>query len=197
LFLVIVKLRGSGPNAHSAPQWNIPQEHSGASFCAGANHVGWVAAASLEYGADEVAKAYFSSQTDQSVRAGHGIGLAVGAHFRRAASRFDCSGTVGLKYVTNKASNVDININRIVLEGLASYSINDDWWVGAGPVLHTSGRFHGGGLVPDLEFDSTASVTAKLGWHFLAASYTAIDYKDQFGNKYSASNIGVQLIGRF
>ena len=160
-------------------------------------HGGWVLRTDVEFGGDEVAKVYFANGETQSVKAGQGISLGVGGHYRPADSKWDFSGTVGLKYTSTRAVNTNINMNRTVFEFRADHFLQDGWWIGAGPVWHTGIRFNADGLAPNLAFDSAMGMTAKVGWKWVALSYTGITYKDEFKNSYAASNLGVSLIGRF
>lgn len=160
-------------------------------------HGGWVLKADAEFGGDEVAKVYFANGDTQSVRAGQGMSLGVGGHYRPADSKWDFSGTVGFKYTSTKAVNTNINMNRTVFEFRVDRFLEDGWWIGAGPVVHTGIRFNADGLAPNLGFDSATGLTAKVGWRWIALSYTGITYKDEFKNSYAASSVGVSLIGRF
>lgn len=162
-------------------------------------HLGWVVNAAAEYGGDEVARVYYTNNTDQAVKAGQGLGLGVGGHYRFVDSGFDLSATVGFKYVTTQASNADIHLNRTVIEALGSYIFNNNAWLSAGPVLHQNIKFAAGGLAPSVGFDNSSGFTVKAGWKVIGLSYTNIEYQDtgKFKNKYDASNFGLVLIGRF
>lgn len=158
---------------------------------------GWVVKADLEYGGDQIARVYYTNNTEQSVKAGQGVGLGLGGHYQPAGSKFDFSGTVGFKYVGTQASNANINLTRAIMELRADYLINDNIWVGAGPVYHTNIKLNSDGVGPDLSFDPALGFTAKIGWKFVALSYTGMTYKDKYGIQYSANNLGVSFIGKF
>ena len=169
-------------------------ENSGA---LGPAHLGWLVQGSLEFGGDRVADVYYTNGESQTLRAGQGVGAAVGGHYRFAHSPFDLSASVGFKYVTSLARNADIHINRAVIDLQGTYWLNESTWVSAGPVVHTGGGFSGGGLAPDLNFDTSTGGSIRLGWRWVGFVYTNIRYTDQFGDRLDASSGGVQFIWRF
>lgn len=158
---------------------------------------GWVLKLGAEFGGDEVAKVYFSDGTTQSINAGQGLSLGLGGHYGPAGTKWDFSGTVGLKYTSTKGKDANINMNRTELEFRADRFLDEGWWIGAGPVIHTGIRFSAGGFAPNVNFDTAVGMTAKVGWKWLALSYTGIKYKSEFGPSVNAGNVGVHVIGRF
>lgn len=154
--------------------------------------------ADAEFGGDDVATVAFVDGSHQNVRAGQGVSLSLGGYFRPAPeSPFGVRATLGYKYVTTKASNADITLTRVVTELVGTYRFNDSFWMGAGPVRHSSIKFDGGGLGPDLRFDSATGFRAEAGWRWFALAFTGISYKDEFGNSYGANSIGVSFTNRF
>ena len=159
--------------------------------------LGFVVSGALEFGGDKVATVIYTDNTTQSVNAGQGVTLSVGGHYRFSSIPLDIMATAGYKYVTTKASNANIYIGRVVPALQVSYWFTDSWWAGVGPTWHTNNEFRGGQLVQNLKFDNALGETVQVGWRWVALSYTNIKYKDQFQNKYDASNVGLALIGRF
>jgi hypothetical protein len=162
-----------------------------------AGHLGWQLEGSIEYGGDKVATVLYTNGSSQDVRAGQGVGIAAGGHYRFGNSPFDLSATVGLKYVTTMARNADIHINRTVFEAQAAWWPSNDTWISAGPVMHTGGGFSGGGLTQDLDFGSATGAAFRVGWRWVALGYTSIRYTDQFGDRIDASNANVRFVARF
>ncbi|MDB5970457.1 MAG: hypothetical protein JWQ90_2907 [Hydrocarboniphaga sp.] len=158
--------------------------------------LGFVLEGAGEFGGDHIATVTFTDDSDQTVDAGDGVTISGGAHFH-TESNWDFRGTVGYKYVTTKANNADIYVDRIVLKAVADYFFNSKWYVGGGIVHHSGIKFHGDDLGPDLDFDDATGGTIEAGWSFVALTYTFMDYQDEFGNKYNANNIGILFIGRF
>ncbi|MES1195933.1 MAG: hypothetical protein ABUL58_03215, partial [Steroidobacter sp.] len=176
-------------------------DHSGDN--AGNSGLGFVVSGAAEFGGDSVATVIYTDNSTQSVNAGQGVTVSVGGHYRFSSIPLDIMATVGYKYVTTKASNVNIYIGRVVPALQVSYWFTDSWWVGAGPTWHTNNEFHGGQVAntlnqdPNLKFDTALGATVQAGWKFVALTYTNIKYKDQSNFKYDASNFGLALIGRF
>jgi hypothetical protein len=159
-----------------------------------AHTFGWVLEAAFEGGGARVAETYFTDGSSQTMRAGQGGTFAVGMEFRpRALPRLGLRGTVGWKFVTTAATNADIKLTRFPLEAAASWALDKDWHVDAGIVHHTGIRYDGGGFGPNAEFDPATGATLELGWRWVALTYTAMDYTDEFGYTYDASGYGVSF----
>lgn len=150
----------------------------------------------LEYGGDRVATVSFTDGSTQDVRAGQGVSLALGAHYR-GDSPFSVRGTVGYKYVTTAASNADISMSRVVFEVLGNYAWPNGWWTGVGLTHHTNIKFKGDGFGPDVDFDDATGPTVELGWRWFALSYTNMKYKSEFGGDVDASSLGLTLVSKF
>jgi len=159
--------------------------------------LGFVASGAFEFGGDDVAVVSYTDGSTQTVKAGQGVTLSVGGHYRFDSPSLDISATVGYKYVTTKASNANIYIGRVVPALQVSYYFTDSWWAGIGPVWHLNNEFRGGQLVTNLKFKPAMGISLLAGWRFVALTYTSINYKDQFDFKYNASNFGLSVIGRF
>ncbi len=162
-------------------------------------HFGWQVDARAEFGGDSLGTVSFEDNSTQSIKTGDGLSLNVGGHYRFANSPFDLSATIGFKYRGTKATNSDINVNRMVLEFLGTYFINDDWWLSAGPVLHQSIKYDRDQFGSTVNFDNASGITFKAGWRWIGLQYTNIDYKasSPYDGNFDASNIGIIAIGRF
>lgn len=159
--------------------------------------LGFAAEGGVEFGGDKVATVSFTDGSEQSVKTGDGVTLSGGGHLRLSPS-WDVRTTVGYKYVTTKANNADIHLDRIVVKGVADYFFNNSkWYLGGGIVHHANINFDAGGLGPNLSFSSATGAVIEGGWSFVAVTYTLMSYKDEAGNKYGADSIGISLIGRF
>jgi hypothetical protein len=164
-----------------------------------AGHFGFVAAGTAEFGGDTVGYVKFTNGDTQNIKAGQGVGLHIGGHYRFAGSPFDLSATVGFKYVTTAASNADIKLTRTVLEVLGTYYMNDYWWLSAGAVQHRNIKLDLDGYLPNAKFDDATGATVKVGWRWIGVQYTNIKYKVNapYIGSSDASNFGVVLVGRF
>lgn len=159
--------------------------------------LGFTFEADLEYGGDDLATFEFDDGSTQDIKTGQGITLALGGHYRAAESPFSVRGTVGYKYVTTKASNADISISRTVLEVVGNYLWDNGWWVGGGITHHSGIKFDADGFGPDVDFDDATGPTLEVGWRWIALTYTNLDYKDEFGGEWDASNFGLKLTSKF
>lgn len=146
----------------------------------------------LEMGGDRIATVQFEDGSEQHVVSGQGGTFAVGARVRPSyESPFAVRLTGGVKYMTTKATNADIYLLRIPLELVGTYDVTPDVHVGGGFVYHTGLKFHGGGIGEDIDFKDAAGGTVEAGWRWISLAYTRINYTDEFGNRYDASNAGL------
>jgi hypothetical protein len=159
--------------------------------------LGWVLEADLEFGGDTVATVFFTDGSSQDTEAGQGLAVAVGAHYRFPDSNWDARATLGYKYVTTQASDVDIYLRRVPMEFIVNYMFDGGTWLGLGLSRHTGTRYHGGGVIPDIEFEDATGTVFEFGYHWLGLSLTRMDYTAVGGGTVSADNFGIKLIGRF
>jgi hypothetical protein len=159
---------------------------------------GFLVEADIEYGGDDIITVSFTDGTDQDIKAGQGATVAAGGYFKpHESSPFSVRGTVGYKFVTTAASNADIGIDRTVFELVGNYEWPSGFWLGAGLTQHTGIELDGDGFGPNVDFDDATGFTAEVGWKWLSLSYTAIDYKDEFGGEWDAGSVGLALAWRF
>jgi hypothetical protein len=159
--------------------------------------LGFAIEADLEYGGDDLATLEFTDGSSQDIKAGQGVTIALGGHYRAAESPFSVRGTVGYKYVTTQASNADISVGRTVFEVVGNYLWDSGWWIGGGITHHSSIKFDADGFGPDVKFDDATGPTVEVGWRWIALSYTKLDYKDPFGGEWDASSVGLTLTSKF
>lgn len=157
---------------------------------------GLVLGLDLEFGGDDVARIYFEDGSSQGVNAGQGVSLDVGVHYR-TVSNWDFRGTFGYKYVTTKADNADLYLDRFVIEAAVDYIFDAGWFLGGGFVHHNKIEFHGDDIGPNFKLEDASGFMIEAGWSYIGLRYTFMDYEDEFGYQYDANNIGVFLIGRF
>lgn len=153
--------------------------------------------AAAEVGGDDVAKVFYTNGDTQDVKAGQGITLAIGGHYRAEKSPWDTVGTVGYKFVTTAASNADIGISRWTMKLEERYHANDSIWIGVGITQHSNINFDCGGLCPDMGFDDATGFVTSIGWKFIALTYTDIQYDGEDHHTYDASNVGLMFTAGF
>jgi len=151
---------------------------------------GWLATANAEFGGDPVVTVVFTDGDTQDVNAGQGISLSIGRYIRPNNGPMMYSGGLGFKYVTTAADNANIHLTRFVLDARVDRAIVNGFWVGVGPVAHVGTKLSMDDLGPDVSFDPSLGLNARIGWQYLSLTYTYMSYKDEFGGNYDASGIG-------
>lgn len=160
-------------------------------------HLGPVLELDADFGGDDVARVFYTDGSTQNIKAGQGIAPAVGLHYQLDAAPVDFALTVGYKYVTTRADNVDIHIDRVEIKALGTYELPRYFWIDAGPVWHTGVRFHGGGYIPDFSFNDAVGATVGFGWRWVGIAYTHIRYDSDLTGSIDASNVGLTVAWKF
>ncbi len=164
----------------------------------GTSRFGLMVGADFEFGGDSVATLSFTNGDTQDVEAGQGITLGAGVYWRQYDEQgIEVRGKLGYKLVTTAATNADITLTRIVSELTSGYRFGSGIWVGGGLVHHSNIKFDADGFGENIDFDNATGYTIEVGWRWLSASYTGMDYKDTNGNDYDASNFGVSFNWQF
>lgn len=146
----------------------------------------------FEFGGEQIVELQFQDGSTQKLTAGQGGTIAFGGQYRPASvPRLAIGATLGYKFVTNASENASIGITRIPVEVVGRWSLNDDWWAGAGLTMHSSVRIEGDGFFPDTDLDASLAPTLELGWRWIALTYTAMEYTAPNDETFDASAIGV------
>lgn len=150
----------------------------------------------LELGGDNVAKVYFTNGQDQSVKAGQGGSVSVGAQFQfKGIDRLLLRTTVGYKYLTTQADNAHIRLTRVPIHLTANWMAHKNVRLGAGLVTHQAIKFHADGIGDNMTFDAATGPVFEVAYRGIGLSYTAMTYKDQTNHTYSANAIGLTVSG--
>ncbi len=146
----------------------------------------------LELGGDKIAEVYFNNGEKQGVRAGQGISVGVGGQLQiPGADKFLLRTTVGFKYVTTAADNVHIRLTRVPIIVSGNYMATPKLRLGAGLSMHRIIRFNTDGLGDDHTFQGANGPTFEIAYAGVGIIYTAMKYKDQLNNNYSANAVGL------
>lgn len=149
-------------------------------------------AGALEIGGDKIAEVYFTNGEKQGVRAGQGISVGVGGQLQiPGAEKLFLRTTVGFKYVTTAADNVHIRLTRVPIVVSGSYMATPKLRFGAGLSMHRIIRFNTGGLDDDHKFQGANGPIFEIAYAGVGLTYTAMKYKDQLNNSYSANAVGI------
>ena len=154
----------------------------------------WLVGGSLELGGDRFADFVFTDGDTQTMRAGQGVtafgGLVV---YPTAVPQLGLQGTIGFKYVTTAADNANITLTRVPVDARATWSFTPDVSLGAGLTYHRAIKFRGDGFLQDVAFDPSFGASLRVGWRWIAATYTSMTYVDDLGFEYDATAFGIAL----
>ncbi|MCU0387886.1 MAG: hypothetical protein MUE71_04710, partial [Chitinophagaceae bacterium] len=101
--------------------------------------------------------------------------------------------SIGINYNTTAADNANIRLTRFPVHLTPFWKINDDFRLGVGITTHLGPTLKGDGFIDDVDFTSTAGARFEFGFRWIALTYTAINYKDEAGQSFSAGSIGACL----
>lgn len=160
-------------------------------------HLGAVLELDGDFGGDDIARVFYTNGDTQTIKAGQGIAAAAGLHYQLATLPLDFEVTAGYKYVTTRASNANIYLDRIEIKAVGTYEFPNHCWVDAGPVLHADTSLHGAGYLPNVSFDDAVGGTVGIGWRWIGIAYTDIHYSSPLTGSVDASNVGVTLAWKF
>lgn len=148
----------------------------------------------LEMGGDDVAEVYFTNGQTQFVKAGQGVSIAFGGEFGiPRVEKLLFHATAGYKYVTTQADNAHIRLTRVPIQVTANWMVINKLRLGAGLVTHRAIRFKADGIMKDVTFESATGPTFEAAYSGIGLTYTAMTYKDQDKNAYSANSIGLSF----
>ncbi len=159
-------------------------------------HFGFVLDGAAELGGDDLLEVVYTNGDTQHIRAGQGVTLGGGIHYRPVALPVDFAATVGYKYVRTAADNIDPFVGRVVIEFTGTVPVANHFWVTAGPVWHTSTKLDGDGRIPDEHFDDAVGGMVGFGWRWVGVRYTNIKYRSPLGT-FDASSGGIFLAWKF
>ncbi len=156
------------------------------------SHARLLVGGALALGGDRVAEVYFTNGNTQSVKAGQGISVALGGEFQvPKVEKLLLRATVGYKYVTTAAENAHIRLTRVPFHFTANWMITDRLLIGAGLAMHRGIQFKADGIGEDITFKGASGPTFEIAYRGVGLQYTAMQYKDQYHQTYSANSIGL------
>jgi len=148
----------------------------------------------IEYGGDEILQVFFTNGEDQTMRAGQGGYVALGGELQFSnVKQLMVRTSIGIKYNTTAAENANIRLTRYPVHLTPFWKINNYFRLGVGITTHLSPSLKGDDFVPDVSYTSTAGPRFEFGYRWIALTYTALNYKDESGESFSAGSIGASL----
>lgn len=150
--------------------------------------------AGVEYGGDEILQVFFTNGEDQTMRAGQGGTIAVGGEIQfKDVKHLMLRTSIGLKYNTTAADNANIRLTRFPFHFTPFYKINNDFRLGVGVTTHLSPNLKGDGFLQDIAYKSSVGPRSEFGYKWIALTYTAVKYKDETGESFSANSFGASV----
>lgn len=150
----------------------------------------------LELGGDNVAKVYFTNGQEQSVKAGQGGTVSVGAQLQfKGVERLLLRTSVGYKYLTTQADNVHIRLTRVPIHLTANWMAHKNVRLGAGLVTHQAIKFHADGIGDNIAFNAATGPVFEVAYRGVGLSYTIMTYKDKANHTYAANAVGLTVSG--
>ena len=160
-------------------------------------HLGVVLDTAAEWGGDNLIDVVYRHGYTQHIRAGQGVTLGGGIHYRPVGFPVDFAATVGWKFVRTSDLDTDLGIDRAVIELTGTVPLGNHFWVTAGPVWHTSTKLNGDGFIPDVNFDDAVGGMVGFGWRWIGVRYTNIKYRGDFPGSVDASSGGITFAWKF
>ena len=158
---------------------------------------GFLVQTDLDFGGDDLATVYFDDDTSQDVTAGQGLALSLGGYFRPIeSSPFEIEASIGYKFLTTKANNADIHVERTLLQLEALYRWPNGFYLGAGLMNHMNPKVKGDGFFEDLKFDNATGLNAEIGWRWISLHYVNLKYSNDLVEDVDASSVGIRFTYR-
>jgi hypothetical protein len=160
-------------------------------------HFGFVLDGAAEFGGDNLIDVFYRHGGTQHIKAGDGVTLGGGIHYRPVSLPIDFAAIVGYKFVRTSSYDTDLGINRVVIKLTGTVPLPNHFWVTAGPVWHMGTSLNGDGYVEDVDFDDAVGGMVGFGWRWIGVSYTNIKYRGPFSGSVDASNGGITFAWKF
>ena len=160
-------------------------------------HFGFVLEAAGEFGGDNLVEVFYRNGDRQNIKAGQGLTVGGGIHYRPVSIPVDFAATVGYKFVRTASYNTDLGVDRVVFKITGTLPLPNHFWVTAGPVWHTGVKLNGDGYVEDVDFDDAVGGMVGFGWRWFGVSYTNIKYRGPFAGSVDASSGGITFAWKF
>lgn len=127
----------------------------------------FVIGAGLTHGGDKLATQYYEDDFSIDLNGGDSIALLAGLDYR-INQQFSVQGTIGYHFDDASARNGSMRFERIPLELLGYYHVNDQVRVGGGIRHVTNAEFRSGGAsdIGDYRFDDSTGAVAELEYMY-------------------------------
>lgn len=141
--------------------------------------------AGLTFGGDEIAEIEYEDGSDASIDAGGLVYFGGDIRYRSPDIPLDVQFNLGYHTDSSNAENGDTSFDRIVVEAIPFYRIDENHRIGAGISYHLSPEFEidFDGMSDTVDFDNALGLVLEYGYNFdsidgtLALRYNLIDYE--------------------
>lgn len=159
----------------------------------------------LTFGGEDLATAYYTSGSSQTVTTGGLLDLRMGLEYRLNGQPIAIQGVVAYHVDNATATNGDLRFARIPVELIAMYDLGSQWRVGVGMRKATGAKVTASGSATSAGFGSSTNFKSNLGFLVTAeymvtpqvglqARYVNESYTIQFPSsqpKVDASHAGI------
>ncbi len=159
------------------------------------SNVSFLLGGALEFGGESIISVAFQDGSTQKMYAGQGGTFMAGGSFTFGAKEnVELRTTLGFKYLTTKATNVNITLNRIPLRFTGLWKPIPKFYIGGGLCSQMGIKLNAGGLIPNEKFTSGISPTFEIGYHIFSLVITPMKYTGHLGNSYNATAVGLYFV---
>ena len=157
----------------------------------------FVAGAGITYGGETIVTAHYVDGDDIDIDAGGSVAFLVGLDYR-INPQFSVQGTVGYHVDNAGGNNGNVRFERVPVELLGYYHVNDKVRVGGGLRYVTAAALRTSGVadIGDYEFKDTTSSVAEIEYLYshqlgFKLRYVNDRFKDKtFGDKVRGDHVG-------
>ena len=159
----------------------------------------FILGAGLTAGGDKIATAYYEDGDEVDLRAGEMFALQAGIDYR-LGPKFSLKATVGYHVDDASARNGEMRFQRVPVELLGYYHVNDKVRVGGGLryVTGTEFRSSGAGDIGDYEFKDSTGAVVELEYMATPSIGVTLRYvNDKFEEKRYGGSVKGDHVGAF
>lgn len=153
-----------------------------------------VLSAGVTYGGDTIASINYTDNTTANIRAGSGLDMKGGIEYR-FSPQFAAQATIGYHvHFTPQASNGDASFNRLPIELLGFYSINDQWRIGGGVRFVRNAHLSSSGAASDLRGNFENTTGGVLEVEYMTSKKLGVSLR-YVNEKYKLENSKIEYSG--
>jgi hypothetical protein len=141
-----------------------------------------------QYGGDTLATIIYTDSTTQELAAGQGIDFYAGMLATKLP--YQLKGTVGYKYSSSMASNIDVAKTALPVNLTGRYKLSNGLFAGGGLTLHLSPQLALDDVVA--EYEASPGYHVEAGWNFISLGWTHMTY-ELGATSFDASSFDVNL----